>query len=252
MIYLDPKNDLIFKRIFGENPDILISFLNALMPFEEDRVIEQIEYLPAELVPETPMSKNSIVDVRCKDNKGIQFIVEMQMYWTPSFMSRVLFNASKAYVRQTEPNFQYKNLQPVYTLSLINDIFREDTDEFYHHYKIVDILNTNKRIKGLEFIFIELPKFKPQNFTEKKMIALWLRFLTEIKDQTEFVSPDFNSSKETKKAVKILEITSYTKRQLAAYDKYWDNISTEMSVMSEQKELAKIEGREEGREEGLK
>jgi hypothetical protein len=32
--YLDPKNDFIFKRIFGEHPDLLISFLNALMPLE--------------------------------------------------------------------------------------------------------------------------------------------------------------------------------------------------------------------------
>ncbi|MDR0687643.1 MAG: Rpn family recombination-promoting nuclease/putative transposase, partial [Prevotellaceae bacterium] len=30
--YLDPKNDLTFKRIFGEHPDLLKSFLNALMP----------------------------------------------------------------------------------------------------------------------------------------------------------------------------------------------------------------------------
>ncbi|MDR0711701.1 MAG: Rpn family recombination-promoting nuclease/putative transposase, partial [Prevotellaceae bacterium] len=33
--YLDPKNDLTFKRIFGEHPDLLKSFLNALMPLEE-------------------------------------------------------------------------------------------------------------------------------------------------------------------------------------------------------------------------
>ncbi|MDR0724809.1 MAG: Rpn family recombination-promoting nuclease/putative transposase, partial [Prevotellaceae bacterium] len=31
--YLDPKNDIPFKRIFGEHPELLISFLNALMPF---------------------------------------------------------------------------------------------------------------------------------------------------------------------------------------------------------------------------
>ena len=30
-LYLDPKNDLTFKRIFGEHPDLLIDFLNALM-----------------------------------------------------------------------------------------------------------------------------------------------------------------------------------------------------------------------------
>ncbi|MDR1154764.1 MAG: Rpn family recombination-promoting nuclease/putative transposase, partial [Bacteroidales bacterium] len=83
--YLDPKNDLPFKRIFGEHPDLLKSFLNALMPLEENQQIETLEYLPAEQVPENPGSKNSIVDVRCRDNRGRQFIVEMQMHWNNAF-----------------------------------------------------------------------------------------------------------------------------------------------------------------------
>jgi predicted transposase/invertase (TIGR01784 family) len=62
--YLDPKNDLIFKRIFSENPDLLINFLNALIPFEQDRHIVNLEYLSNELVPENPGKKYSIVDVR--------------------------------------------------------------------------------------------------------------------------------------------------------------------------------------------
>ena len=48
--YLDPKNDLTFKRIFGEHPDLLISFLNALLPFEPGRHIIEVEYLLTELV----------------------------------------------------------------------------------------------------------------------------------------------------------------------------------------------------------
>ena len=28
--YLDPRNDLTFKRIFGEHSDLLIHFLNAI------------------------------------------------------------------------------------------------------------------------------------------------------------------------------------------------------------------------------
>ncbi|MDR2087658.1 MAG: Rpn family recombination-promoting nuclease/putative transposase, partial [Dysgonamonadaceae bacterium] len=100
--YLDPKNDLPFKRIFGEHPDLLMSFLNALMPLEENQQIESLEYLPTEQVPENPLKKNSIVDVRCKDNFGRQFIVEMQMFWNTSFSKRMVFNASKAYVQQLD------------------------------------------------------------------------------------------------------------------------------------------------------
>jgi hypothetical protein len=43
--YLDPKNDLVFKRIFGEHEDLLLSFLNALMPLEKGRVIKSLTYL---------------------------------------------------------------------------------------------------------------------------------------------------------------------------------------------------------------
>ncbi|MBR6105824.1 MAG: PD-(D/E)XK nuclease family transposase, partial [Paludibacteraceae bacterium] len=94
--YLDPKYDLTFKAVFAEHPDLIISFLNALLPFKEGAKVVDIEYLPPELVPDSPLKKYSIVDVRCKDDHGRQFIVEMQMYWTDEFKQRVLFNASKA------------------------------------------------------------------------------------------------------------------------------------------------------------
>ena len=35
MRYLDPKNDLTFKKVFGQHPHLLRSFLNALLPLKE-------------------------------------------------------------------------------------------------------------------------------------------------------------------------------------------------------------------------
>ena len=123
MRYLDPKNDLVFKKVFGSHAHILKSFLNSVLPLEEGRLIQTIEYLPHELVPEIPGIKNSIVDVRCYEKSGRQFIVEMQMLWTDSFKKRVLFNASKVYVRQLDKGIEYNGLQPVYALSIVNEIF---------------------------------------------------------------------------------------------------------------------------------
>ena len=78
--YLDPKADLTFKKVFGEHPDLVISLLNALLPFKsKEEEIEDVVYLTPEMVPATPLRKNSIVDVRCRDANGRQFIVEMQM-----------------------------------------------------------------------------------------------------------------------------------------------------------------------------
>ena len=45
MRYLDPKNDLTFKKVFGEHPHLLRSFLNALLPLGPDQQIVFLEYL---------------------------------------------------------------------------------------------------------------------------------------------------------------------------------------------------------------
>ena len=123
MIYLDPKADLTFKKVFGEHPDLVISLLNAFLPLNDGEEVTDVEYLTPEMIPDTPLGKDSIVDVRCKDSFGRQFIVEMQMIWSPEFKQRVLFNASKAYVRQLGRSKRYELLQPVYSLNLVNAVF---------------------------------------------------------------------------------------------------------------------------------
>ena len=244
--YLDPKADLTFKKIFGEHPELVISLLNALLPFSEEQKITEIEYLPAELTPDNPMRKNSIVDVRCKATDGRQFIVEMQMEWTTAFKQRVLFrssparllptgrkNASKAYVRQLKKSKKYHLLQPVYSLSLVNDVFENDIEDFYHYYRLVHEEHTEKVIDGLHLVFVELPKFKPHTISEKKMQVLWLRFLTEIGEDTKEVPAELMENAEVKQAIEIVEESAYTDEELAQYDKFWDAIRVEQAFVDE-------------------
>lgn len=256
MRYLDPKADLTFKKIFGEHKDLLMSLLNALLPLEKDRQVESLEYLPAELVPDLPLGKNSIVDVRCKDKKGRQFIVEMQMIWTPAFQQRVLFNASKAFVRQLKRNRKYELLQPVYSLNLVNESFMNDyPDEFIHNYNIVHELHSDKIIDGLHLTFVELPKFKPHSIAERKMAVLWLRFLTEINEDTTIVPEELLDNPETSKALKEVEESAYTEQEIDAYEDFWDKLGAERLLLVDSNNISLekglAQGREEGRAEGL-
>ena len=241
--YLDPKADLTFKKIFGEHKNLVISLLNALLPFNEEQKITEIEYLPSELTPDNPMRKNSIVDVRCKAIDGRQFIVEMQMEWTTAFKQRVLFNASKAYVRQLKKSKKYHLLLPVYSLSLVNEVFENDIEDFYHYYRLVHEEHTEKIIDGLHLVFVELPKFfaeqsgkaerKPHTISEKKMQVLWLRFLTEIGEDTKEVPEELIENAEVKQAIEIVEESAYTDEELAQYDKFWDAIRVEQAFVDE-------------------
>jgi len=217
--YLDPKYDLTFKRVFGEHKHLCMSLINSMIPLEKP--IVGIEYQTGELIPDlVNLLRNTIVDVRCTDTAGRQFLVEMQLYWDESFKSRVLFNASKAYVLQLEKTKDYHLLKPVYALNFINETFEkspEMQDEYYHHYKIVNIKDAEKQIKGLEFLFVELPKFKPQGLAEKKLHELWLRFLTEINENTKEVPKELLENEYISEAIGYMERAAYTKEQLDAY-----------------------------------
>lgn len=265
MRYLDPKADLTFKRVFGEHPDLVISLLNALLPIKEGEEILSVEYLPSEMVPENPLRKNSIVDVRCRDQQGRQYIVEMQMIWSPEFMQRVLFNSAKAYVRQLKGGEQYELLEPVYSLNLVNEVFEPELKEYYHYYQLVHVLHTERVIDGLHLVFVELPKFTPHTFTEKRMQALWLRFLTEIQTNTRQAPQDLLADPQIRKALSIVEESAYTDEQLLGYDKFWDVISVEKTLfysanrrgmkqglaqgLAQGREQGLAQGREEGREQ---
>ena len=251
MKYLDPKADLTFKKVFGEHQDLVISFLNALLPFEkEEEEIRSVEYLSPELVPLNPLKKDSIVDVRCKDGLGRQFIVEMQMMWTPEYKQRVLFNASKAYVSQLGKSRHYEFLQPVYSLNLVNDVFC-DGDEYYHDYRIVEVAETKEVIEGLRFIFIELPKFTPKSYGDKRMQVLWLRYLTEIDEDTREVPKELLDNPEIGRAIEEVEESAFTEEELLGYDHFWDMLGASRLLMIGSIRRGMKEGMEKGMKEGM-
>ena len=252
--YLNPKADLTFKLVFGEHPDLVMSLLNALLPLDADGQIESVEYLTPEMVPDNPAKKNSIVDVRCKDAQGRQFIVEMQMYWSDSFRRRVILNAAKAVVREATRAEDYNLVQPVYSLSLVNEglsLGDAGPDEFYHDYAIVNVEHSDRIIEGLRFVFVDLKKFKPKTIAERKMAVLWLRFLTEIDETTQEVPAELLENADTRKALEIVERSAFTDGQLMAYSDFWMSLVDERVIAEDALQKGLAQGIAQGIAQGL-
>ena len=244
--YLDPRVDLAFKRVFGEHQDLLKSFLNALLPLPPDAPIESLEYLPAEQAPEIPgLEKSSIVDVKCTDTNGRIFIVEMQMHWSASFMQRMVFSGSQAYVKQLHQGQNYRDLKSVYALAVINQVFDRGTDAYLHHYAIINVADPTRRIDGLEFVFVELPKFKPQSTTDKRIIK-WLRFLTEVGEDAKPFLAEWQGDSEIQSALGFLEAGKLTPVQLEAYRARLDAARVETTLLDDKWAEGKAEGKAEG------
>jgi hypothetical protein len=134
----------------------------------------------------------------------------------------------------------YDAIQPVYALSLVNVEFRPDTPEYYHRYLISDVADASQQIKGMEFVFVELPKFKPKNIGERKLQVLWLRFLTEIGEQTETVPEELTATEEIREALDCVERSAYTEAEMNAYDRFRDAVLSYRTLINDAKKESQL------------
>ncbi len=102
----------------------------------------------------------------------------------------------------------------------------------------------------MELIFLELPKFKPSNREEKRLQALWIRFLSEIGESTKVIDADLLSVPEIEEACSLCEEAAYSAGELEIYSKYWDEVSTAKTLISGHREEGRIEGLIEGEAKG--
>ena len=119
--FINPFTDVGFKRIFGQeiNKDLLIDFLNALL--EGERSVKDIRFLDKELLPEFSKDRGLIYDIYCTDEKGGEFIVEMQNKEHVNFRERTLYYLSQAIARQGERGADWKfGLKAVYGVFFLN------------------------------------------------------------------------------------------------------------------------------------
>ncbi len=231
--YLNPKVDLTFKKVFGEHPNLVKSLLNALLPLPEGMEIVNVEYLTGETIPDNPAKKLSIVDVRCTDNYGRGFIVEMQSLWNGEFFSRTLYNVASMYSKQLDKGSAFERLREVYALALVNDdAFDYDGDNGYmQEFYIANKNHPDDIRKDLALIFVELPKYKPSDRGSRAIKELWLRFLTEIDESTQSVDDALIENPEISEALKIVQRSAYSDGDLYKYNDYRLEIMTQRNAM---------------------
>ena len=251
--YLNPKVDLTFKKIFGEHPNLVKSLLNALLPLPEGMTIEKVDIINSENVPENPAKKYSIVDVRCTDNKGRGFIVEMQSYWNKEFFSRTLFNAASMYTKQLAKGNPFERLKEVYALALVNDeaFDYKDDNGYMQEFYMTNKNHPEDFRHDLSLIFIELVKYKPLDRGSRAIKDLWLRFLTEINEQTETVDSVLLENPEISQALNIVERSAYSDADLYVYEDYLLEVMTQRNSMKNERAEGRAEGKAEGRVEGV-
>ena len=219
--FLDPKNDLAFKRIFGSerNKDILIHFLNDIFG-RTTNPIEDVEFLKGAQDPEIISQRESSVDVMCKDLEGNHFIVEMQVDSEPGFEKRAQYYAAKTYIQQREKGIEYKDLKEVTFLAITSYSIFPKRPGYLSHHHVLDTETHERALKDFSFSFLELPKFKKTEDALKTMTEKWAYFFKHAPDtHPNDLGKIIGDDKIMERAYHELDRYSWTVEEIRTYDR---------------------------------
>jgi predicted transposase/invertase (TIGR01784 family) len=217
MKFVDIKNDIAFRKIFGnENKkEIVISFLNAVIGLPKGKRIQNVEIKNPFQLPEIKDLKSSILDIRVTDERNISYIVEMQVEEPDGFDKRVQYYTAKQYSAQIDISDDYPKLNQVIFIGILNFKFFEGGDYLTKHL-IINQKTGKQELKDIEFNFIELPKFLTKQNELKTLIDKWTFFIKNAPNID--VIPANVDDKGLKHAYEDADKHNWTKEELAAYD----------------------------------
>jgi predicted transposase/invertase (TIGR01784 family) len=261
MIFINPKTDYAFKKIFGssESKDILISFLNALI-YEGNPTIEDLEIINPNLPPQVEGLKDTYLDVKAKLADGTLVIIEMQVLNVQSFGKRVLYNAAKTYAFQLQKGEGYRMLKPVIALTITDFEMFPSSAELISRFVYKEV-NSNLIYpeNEVDLVFVELPKFSKEEKQLETLTDKWIYFmkyarsLTEVPETMDRV-PEIHKAFDIANQAKLSreEVEDLERREQFIYDQQGAIIKAAQEAREEGRQEGKEEGREEGREEGMR
>jgi predicted transposase/invertase (TIGR01784 family) len=243
---LKPKNDLIFKLIFGkqENADILTSFLQSILDINPEDYIGLTIIDPQSKIDKLN-DKTTILDIKLEIKQG--FInIELQINPYASMEDRIVYGISKTVTNQLTKGSNY-NFKKVISIVITDYILIKEHNMYHDTFRYHSEKTGHTFSKSTEIHTLELPKL-PQK-EDNSMLWNWLKFMKS--ENMEEFSMVAERAPQINKAVAILkELSEDEVTRMLAHDREmaeWDRVASLRNARNE----GKNEGRNEGIQEGI-
>ena len=215
MIFINPKTDFAFKKIFGsgQSHGILISFLNGIL-YEGQSIVKDLTILDPYLSPRIRGVKDTYLDVRATLHSGETVIIEMQVLNVEGFEKRILYNAAKAYSIQLDKGEHYTQLSPVIALTITDFKMFTEIDRPISRFVLKEKECLIDYLSGdLQLVFLELPKFKVPLDELKSLTDKWIYFMQHAPDLS-VVPQIMGNVTEIQQAFEIANRATLTREEL--------------------------------------
>jgi len=179
---LDPKLDLVFKRLFAGSPDVLADLINAVRGDEPPVV--GLEIRNPQIAAKELKGKHIVLDIWAQDATGQQFNIEMQTSKHAGWNARSVYYMARALGEQLKEGEGYDHIQPVIGIHLMDfDLFAEP-DQALWEFELRDrqrpgvVLN-----RCLQLNLVELPKADRLRSHLSPVLAQWITYFEHFREE---------------------------------------------------------------------
>ena len=226
-VYADLLLDLTFKKAFNpdtQNKVCLIELLNALLEGEIDEPIEDVQSRDKEHNDGSNENRTTIFDLHCVDSKNRKFIIEVQIAKQENIVNRAIYYAAQTVVSQGDRGRGYKyGLDPVITVVFMEFSVFDEQDKYLRKAMLREKDGT-RISRTLNFVFVELPKFRKKLEELETNLDKCLYALCHIKELRKMPSKYTGSSFEL--LFRTAELAKFSKEEQkmidAAQKAKWD------------------------------
>lgn len=219
MKFVNPKNDVAFKKIFGDeqHKEILIAFLNAVLELEGVKKIQAVQILNPWQAPKLEFLKYTLLDIKATDQRGVHFIVEMQVENVAGLRKRFQYYLAKSYSSQIERGTDYPRLNQVIFIGILD--FKEfNSSHYLSRHLLLNRETHEQELQDFEFNFIELPKFTKTEPELETALEKWVYFLKYASDLE--VIPTHVENVPLRQAYEVANYFGWSREELEVYE-YW-------------------------------
>ncbi|MEG0388446.1 MAG: Rpn family recombination-promoting nuclease/putative transposase [Niameybacter sp.] len=239
---LDPKVDFVFKNIFGseKHPEILISFLNAILQPAEP--IVEVEIKGTDIAKHFIEDKYSRLDIKAVTSHQEIINIEIQLKNEHNMVKRSLYYLSKMYEEQLGEGDDYASLKRTICINILNFKYLK-TEVFHTGYRLKEIQSNEELTDVIEMHFIEIPKL-PKDSDETDMLVAWTEFLKD--PESEKVRNLELTIQEVREAKSELIRMSNNEEQRAMYEMRAKILKDKVSALNKAREEGEVIGIEKG------